>query len=191
MENALDNSDQILRKTIDENAPITIKEGGLIKSGVNGELDYYKDLLSGGEKWLKEFEEKEKEKTGIKFLKVGFSRGFGYFIEITKSNLDLVPENYIRRQTLTNAERFVTEELKKHEQEVLSAQSKLMDLEYKIFCDLRSYAQEFVEPIRKIADFIAQTDVLLSFASCDGMLFHTIWILGTWDDGACFEKSRE
>lgn len=155
----------IIDKTIDENAPITIKEGGLIKSGVNGELDYFKDLLTGGEKWLKDLEDREKEKTGIKFLKVGYSRGFGYFIEITKSNLNLVPDNYIRRQTLTNAERFVTEELKNHEQEILSAQAKLVDLEYKIFCDLRNYAQEFVEPIREVANYIAQIDVLLSFAN--------------------------
>ena len=155
----------ILDKTIDENAPVTIKEGGLIKEGVNGELDYFKDLLAGGEKWLKDFEEKEKDKTGIKLLKVGYSRGFGFFIEITKSNLNLVPDNYIRRQTLTNAERFVTEELKKHEQEVLTAQTKSADMEYKIFCDLRTYAQEFVEPIREIAQFIAKTDVLLSFAN--------------------------
>jgi len=155
----------VLDKTIDENAPVTIKEGGIIKEGVNGELDYFKDILSGGEKWLKTFEEKEKQKTGIKFLKVGFSKGFGFFIEVSKSNLSLVPEHYIRRQTLTNAERFVTDKLRNHEREVLTAQSKSADLEYKIFCDLRDYAREFVEPIREIAQFIAKTDVLLSFAN--------------------------
>ncbi len=155
----------IIDKTILEDAPITIKEGGVIKSSVNSELDYFKDLLKGGKEWLADFEEQEKERTGIRTLKVGYSRVFGYFIEVTNSYLSQVPPNYIRKQTLTGAERFITEELKAHEDDVLSAQSKSTELEYKIFCDLREYSKEFIEDVRIIAQNLAQIDVLLSFAS--------------------------
>lgn len=156
----------IIDKTLAEEAPITIKEGGVIKAGVNSELDYLRDLLKNGKTWLSDFEEREKERTGIKSLKVGYSRVFGYFIEVTNSNLSQVPHNYIRKQTLAGAERFITEELKKHEDDVLSAQTKSAELEYKMFCDLREYSKEFIEDIRTIAQNIAQIDVLLSFAVC-------------------------
>ncbi len=156
----------IIDKTISEDAPITIKEGNIIKDGVSGELDNYRDLLHGGKNWLVKYEAEQKEKTGIKFLKVGFSKTFGYFIEVSNSNLSMVPEYYIRRQTLTNGERFITEELKHHESDVLSAQSKSTELEYKIFSDLREYSKEFVESIRKIAEIIAEVDVLTSFSVC-------------------------
>ena len=156
----------IIDKTIADDAPITIKEGNIIKDGVSGELDNYRDLLHGGKNWLVNYEAEQKEKTGIKFLKVGFSKTFGYFIEVSNSNLSLVPENYIRRQTLTNGERFITEELKHHESDVLSAQSKSTELEYKIFSDLREYSKEFVEAIRNIAETLAQVDVLTAFAVC-------------------------
>lgn len=155
----------ILERTISEEAPVSIKEGLIIKEGVNGDLDYYKSLLTGGEKWLSDFENSEKEKTGIKNLRVGYSKTFGYFIEITNSNLSSAPANYIRRQTLTNAERFITDELKKHENEVLSAQYKSTELEYKIFTDLREYAKEYVDKIKEIAQAFSRLDVLLSFAS--------------------------
>ncbi len=154
----------IIDKTLIDEAPITIKEGNLIKSGVNSELDYLRNLLKNGKQWLTDFEEREKERTGIKSLKVGYSRVFGYFIEVTNANLSQVPANYIRKQTLTGAERFITEELKKHEDDVLSAQTKSTDLEYKIFCDLREYSKEFIEPVRAVSQRIAQIDVLLSFA---------------------------
>lgn len=157
---------QIIEKTIVEEPPILIKEGGLINSGVNSELDYFRGLLHNGKNWLSDFEEREKERTGIKNLKVGYSRVFGYFIEVTNSNLSQVPSNYIRKQTLTGAERFITEELKRHEDDVLSAQTKSADLEYRIFCDLREYSKEFIEIIRTIAQNLAQIDVLLSFAVC-------------------------
>lgn len=165
-----DNSDlmefaSILERTINEEAPVSIKEGSIIKEGVNGDLDYYKSLLTGGEKWLSDFENSEREKTGIKNLRVGYSKTFGYFIEITNSNLSSAPANYIRRQTLTNAERFITDELKKHENEVLSAQYKSTELEYKIFTDLREYAKEYVDKIKEIAQAFSRLDVLLSFAS--------------------------
>lgn len=155
----------IIERTIKEDAPIIAKDGGIIKQGVSAELDYFNDLLTGGEKWLREFEEKEKEKTGCKFLKVGYNKVFGFFIEITNSNLNLVPNNYIRKQTLTNAERFITDELKKHEDDVLSAQFKARELENKLFSDLKNYSQEYVTKIREIADCIAKIDVLTSLAT--------------------------
>ena len=103
---------------------MVIKEGGIIKEGVSGELDYYHDLLTNGEEWLQNFEEREKEATGIKNLKVGYNKVFGYFIEVTNSYRNLVPKTYIRKQTLTGAERFITQELKTHEDDVLSARFK-------------------------------------------------------------------
>ena len=157
---------EIIEKTLKDDTPITVKDGGVIKEGVSGDLDYYRELLTGGKNWLIDFENKQKEATGIKFLKVGFSKTFGYFIEVSNSNLNMVPDNYIRRQTLTNGERFVTEELKKHESDVLSAQSKSIELESKIFSDLREYSKEFVDPIREVAESIADMDVLVSFAVC-------------------------
>lgn len=102
----------LIDRTIAENAPVLIKEGGILKEGVSGELDYFRELLTGGENWLKEFEEREKERTGIKSLKIGFNKVFGYFIEISNSYLNQIPEGYVRKQTLTNGERFITEELK-------------------------------------------------------------------------------
>ena len=154
----------LIDRTIVDNPPMIIKEGGIIKENVNAELDYFRDLLTGGEKWLQDFEESEREKTGIKTLKVGYNRVFGYFIEVTNSNMNMVPSNYIRKQTLTNAERYITEELKKHEDDVLSAKFKSTELEYKLFTDFREYSKEFVSKIREIAEAIAYADVINSFA---------------------------
>ncbi|MCM1004114.1 MAG: DNA mismatch repair protein MutS [Candidatus Gastranaerophilales bacterium] len=155
----------LIDKTINDDPPNVIKEGGVIKSGVNSSLDYLRDLLTNGEDWLKRFEETEREKTGIPTLKVGYNRVFGYFIEVTNSNLTKVPETYIRKQTLTGAERFITDSLKKHEDEVLTAQVKANDLEYKLYCDFRDYSKEFVTLIREIAQAVAELDVYNSFAS--------------------------
>lgn len=165
-----DNSDLVelagvIERTILPNPSLALKEGNLIKEGVNSELDYYRGLLSGGHNWLDDFEAQEKERTGIKSLKVSYSKAFGYFIEVTHSNTNLVPDNYTRKQTLTNAERYITPELKNHETEVLSAQSKTTEIEYKIFTDLRSYSKEFVTQIRKTAEALSVLDVLLSFAT--------------------------
>ena len=154
----------IIDRTIKEDAPPIAKDGGIIKTGVSAELDYFNDLLTGGETWLREFEETEKERTGCKFLKVGYNKVFGFFIEVTNSNLNLVPNNYVRKQTLTNAERFITDELKRHEDDVLSAQFKARELENKLFSDLKNYSKEFVTKIREVADCIAQIDVLTSLS---------------------------
>ena len=155
----------LIERTIDNDAPLQVKEGGILKKGVSSELDYLRDLMYNGENWLKDFEQREKERTGINFLKVGYNKVFGYYIEITNSNLDKVPADYIRKQTLTNGERFITDELKKHEDEVLNAQVKAFELEYKLFSDFRNYSKEFVTIIRETADCIAELDVFTSFAT--------------------------
>ena len=155
---------QMIENTIVDEPPTLLKEGGIIKPEVSGELDYFRDLLSGGEQWLESFAESEKEKTGIKNMKVGYNKVFGYYIEVTNSNLNMIPQEYIRKQTLVNAERFITEELKKHEDDVLSAKFKSTELEYKLFTDFREYSKEYVSNIREIADCIANADVLVSLA---------------------------
>ncbi len=155
---------QVIEQTIKEDAPITLKEGGLIKSEVNSDLDYLRDLMYNGENWLKEFEQREKDRTGINILKVGYNRVFGYFIEVTNSNLSKVPSDYIRKQTLTGGERFITDELKKHEDEVLTAQVKAYELEYKLFSNFRDYSKEFVSIIRDTAECVAELDVFTSLA---------------------------
>ena len=154
----------IIDKTINENATNQIKEGGIINSGVNETLDYYRSLMFNAEDWLRNFENSEKERTGIKNLKIGYNKVFGYYIEVTNSNLNLIPSNYVRKQTLTGGERFITDELKKQEDEVLNAKTKAFELEYKLFTDLRKYAQEFVNIVKKTADCIAKLDVITSFA---------------------------
>ena len=121
-------------------------------------------MSSNGKKWLIELETKEKEQTGIKNLKVGFNKVFGYFIEVTKSNLNLVPERFIRKQTLTNAERYITEELKNLEEQILGAEEKLVDLEYKIFLDIRNEISRNIKRIQKAAEIISTLDVIMSFA---------------------------
>lgn len=154
----------LIERTISDNPPVVIKDGGIIKEGVSGELDYFRELLTGGENWLKTFEEQEKERTGIKSLKVSYNRVFGYYIEISNSYLNIVPPEYIRKQTLSNGERYITDELKKHEDDVLSAKFKSTELEYKLFCDFREYSKEFVTKVREIAECVASSDVLSSLA---------------------------
>ena len=137
---------------------------------IEGMQDYVKIYLDDNSQpvvtlnTMKDFEESEKERTGIKNLKVGYNKVFGYYIEVTNSFLNLVPESYIRKQTLTGAERFITDELKKHEDDVLSAKFKSAELEYKLFNDFREYSKEYVSKIREIADAIARADVLNSLA---------------------------
>lgn len=155
----------IITRTITDDPPVNIKDGGMIKENVNADLDYYKSLLTGGEDWLKQFEENEKNKTGIKNLRVSFNKNFGFFIEVTKSNLAQVPMNYIRKQTLTNVERYMTEELKKHENDYYSAQYKSLELEQKIYNDMVEYSKTYVDVLKETAHFLARIDVLLSFAT--------------------------
>ena len=155
----------VINRTIVDDPPTSTKEGGIIKEGVSAELDYYKGLLSGGEEWLQKFEEQEKEKTGIKNLRVSYNNNFGFFIEITKSNLSQVPMYYVRKQTLTNVERYTTEELKKHENDVFSSRYKSVELEQHIFSDMTEYSKAFVDVLKETAHFLSKVDVLLSFAN--------------------------
>ncbi len=156
---------QMVENTIVDNPPLLLKDGGIIKERVSGELDYFRDLLNGGQEWLKNFEEEQKELTGIKSLKIGYNKVFGYFIEVTNSYLNMVPENYVRKQTLTGGERFITEDLKKHEDDVLSAKFKSIELELKIFNDFREYSKELVSKIRQIAECVSNADVYTALAN--------------------------
>lgn len=156
----------ILDKSIEENPPSSIKEGGIIKNGINSELDYYRNIIENSKTVEKQFEKKEKERTGIKSLKICFSKSFGHYIEIKHNEIKLVPSDYIRRQTLSTTERYTTKELKDHENEVYVAMGKSSQIEYKIFCDIREYAKEFMPKIALLAQKIAVIDVLASFAQC-------------------------
>lgn len=156
---------ELINQAIVEEPPITIKEGGLIKLGYNEEIDKLKTATTDGKKWLVELELKEKEATGIKNLKVGFNKVFGYFIEVTKSYLSQVPDRFIRKQTLANCERYITEELKEIEENILGAEDKLVNLEYNVFQDIRKKLEEQIERIQGSADVISKLDVLTSFAT--------------------------
>ncbi len=155
---------KIIDDAILEEPPMTIKEGGLIKTGYSKELDELKDSIKGGKSWISNLEAIERERTGIRNLKVGYNRVFGYYLEITKSFYDQIPENYIRKQTLANAERFITPELKDMENLVLNAEAKINQMEYELFSSLRQYIEDFITPIQLTSDAIAKLDVLCSFA---------------------------
>lgn len=154
----------IIDVAIVEEPPISVKEGGIIKKGYNEEIDKLKMATTDGKNWLIQLEANEREKTGIKGLKVGFNKVFGYYIEVTKSNISLVPDRYIRKQTLTNGERYVTEELKKLENELLGAEEKVINLEYNAFCEIREIIEKQLLRIQRTADIVATLDVLNSFA---------------------------
>ncbi|MCX7903980.1 MAG: DNA mismatch repair protein MutS [Caloramator sp.] len=156
---------KLINMAIDENPPVSVKEGGIIKSGYNQEVDKLRDAMLNGKNWIAELEQREREETGIKSLKVGYNKVFGYYIEITKANLNLIPKDrYIRKQTLANAERFITPELKEIEESILGAETKIVELEYELFVDIRNKVYSQVDRIKKIAQYLAIIDVLLSFA---------------------------
>ena len=155
----------LINESIVDEPPISVKEGGLIKLGYNEEIDEYKTATTDGKKWIVELEAREKEATGIKNLKVGYNKVFGYYIEVTKSYLSLVPDTYIRKQTLAGGERYITEELKVLEEKTLGAQEKLVDLEYKVFQEIRSKISSQIQRIQKTANIVSTLDVLTSFAT--------------------------
>ena len=157
---------KLLDESIYEDAPITLKEGYLIKKGYSGELDELKDLRSGGKDFISKFEIEERERTGIKNLKVGFNKVFGYYIEVSKGQLNLVTDDmgYIRKQTLANCERFITNTLKEKEDLILSAEEKIINLEYDLFIDIRDKVKKFIPKLQMIAKAISEIDVLQSFA---------------------------
>jgi DNA mismatch repair protein MutS len=155
---------QIETAIVDE-PPLSATDGGVIRPGYSAELDQVKDAASGGQKWIAEMEQRERRRAGINTLKVGYTRVFGYYIEISNANLNRVPDDYIRRQTLTNGERFVTPELKEHEALILNAQERIGKLESELFAQLRaSIAQEASERILTTAHALAEIDVYLSLA---------------------------
>lgn len=155
---------QRIDTAITDDPPFTIKEGGVIKRGYSEELDRLNDSIKDARSWIAELESKEKERTGITNLKVGYNKVFGYYLEITKSWYDHIPDNYIRKQTLANAERFITPELKEMESLVLNAETKINTLEYELFCDLRDHIKESISVIQMTSQSIAALDVLSSFA---------------------------
>ncbi|NCB62702.1 MAG: DNA mismatch repair protein MutS [Clostridia bacterium] len=155
----------LLDSALVEDPPFSVREGGFIKAGYHSDVDYLRDIMTNGKSMVAGIETQEREKTGIKNLKVGYNKVFGYYIEVSKANYDLVPETYIRKQTLVNCERFITQDLKDMEHTILSAQDRITALEYELFCRLRTAAGEKVAEIQAAAAAVAQVDVLCSLAS--------------------------
>ncbi len=156
---------ELIASAIVDEPPFSVREGGFIRLGYDAEVDRLRSILTGGKDLVAGIEAREKEKTGIKSLKVGFNKVFGYYIEVSKSYYDQVPDTYIRKQTLTNCERFITQELKDLEHEILSAQDRVCALEFQLFCQVREQAAALVGAIQHSAAAAAQVDVLTSFAN--------------------------
>ena len=155
---------QLIDGAIIDDPPMTIKDGGIIKLGYDDEIDKLKTAQTEGKNWLVQLELEEREKTGIKNLKIGFNKVFGYFIEVTKSNLNQVPDRFVRKQTLTNAERYITEELKNLENQILGAEEKVVNLEYNAFVQIRDEIAKNVKRLQKTSEVVSSLDVLTSFA---------------------------
>ena len=155
----------IIDRGIVEEPPFTVKEGGLIKEGYSETLDDLKASISDAQNWIASLEAKERERTGIKNLKVGFNKVFGYYLEVTRSYYDLIPEDYIRKQTLVNSERFVTPQLKETERLVLNAETEINKLEYELFTEIRKTLQESIDRIQTTSRAISVLDVLTAFAT--------------------------
>ncbi len=155
---------ELIDKSIVEDPPFVIKEGGLIKQGFSEELDELKASIKDAQEWIAGLEGSERERTGIKNLKVGYNKVFGYYLEVTRSYYDLIPDNYIRKQTLANCERFITPELKETERLVLNAESKINQMEYELFTEIRETLQQYIREIQETSKAIASLDVLTSFA---------------------------
>jgi len=156
----------LLERAIADNPPVSVKEGGMIRDGYDEELDRYRDASKNGKQWIASLEQEERERTGIKSLKVGYNRVFGYYIEVTKANLHLLEEGrYERKQTLANAERFITPELKEKEALILQAEERIIDLEYELFTEIRGHVKEFIPRLQSLAKAVSMIDVLQSFAT--------------------------
>ncbi|GMA47906.1 hypothetical protein GCM10025854_21560 [Tetragenococcus muriaticus] len=157
---------ELIAQSINEEAPVEITEGNVIKDGFSQQLDQYRKAMRNGKQWIAELEAKEREKTGIKNLKVGYNRVFGYYIEITKANLgNLAEGTYERKQTLANAERFITPELKELEKTILEAEEQSVDLEYELFLDVRQQVKTAIDRLQNLAKMVSKTDVLQGFAT--------------------------
>lgn len=160
----LDDVRSLIEKAIEEDPPVSVTEGGIIRSGYSQEVDSLRLATREGKGWIAALEAREKERTGIKSLKVGFNKVFGYYIEVTSANLGLVPADYIRKQTLANAERFVTPDLKEKESLIVGAEDKLMALEYQLFTEIRGAVAEQTGRIQQTARAVAELDALASLA---------------------------
>ncbi len=155
---------ELINRSIADDPPFTIKEGELIKEGYSEKLDTLKDSISDARSWITGLEFSERERTGIKNLKVGFNKVFGYYLEVTKSYYDMIPDNYIRKQTLANCERFITPELKETERLVLNAETQINQLEYELFTEIRQKLMQQISLIQQTSHAISSLDVLASFA---------------------------
>ena len=155
---------ELLDKSIDLDAPVTIKEGGLIKDGFNKELDELKSIRKNGKDFISKFESEERERTGIKNLKVGYNKVFGYYIEVSKGQKDNIKEEfgYVRKQTISNSERYITNSLKEKEDMILNAEDKIKDMEYNIFLSIKSEVSKYIGKLQKVSDYIAYLDVMQS-----------------------------
>lgn len=160
----LDDIYQLIEKSVTDEPPVSIKEGGIIKTGFHPEVDKLRSATTDGKNWVAALEASEREKTGIKNLKVGFNKVFGYFIEVTKSYFSMVPQSYIRKQTLANCERYITQELKEIEDTILGAEEKVIELEYRIFIDIKNQIAAEINRIKSTAKSIAEVDVIGSLA---------------------------
>ncbi|MFB1049495.1 DNA mismatch repair protein MutS [Paraliobacillus sp. JSM ZJ581] len=164
--NPLDDLFTLLDGAVKDDPPLTIKDGGMIKDGYNEQLDKYRYASKNGKQWIAELEQREKQETNIKSLKIGYNRVFGYYIEVTKANLHLLPEGkYERKQTLTNAERYITPDLKEKESLILEAEEKSIDLEYELFLVLREQVKDYIPKLQILAHQISEIDVLQGFAT--------------------------
>ncbi len=155
---------ELIENSIVEEPPFSVREGGMIKDGFNSEIDELRDIVNNGKGYIADIQLREQEKTGIKKLKIGYNRVFGYYIEVSNSFKELVPDEYIRKQTLANCERYITQELKELESKVLGAQERIVRLEYEVFDSVRRKAAEHLYEIQKTAAAVASTDVICSFA---------------------------
>lgn len=156
---------ELLQAAIADNPPISVREGNLIKAGYHAEVDQLREASTSGKRWIAELEAKEREATGIKSLKVGFNKVFGYYIEVTNANRSLIPDRYIRKQTLANAERFITPDLKEYENRILGAEERLVELEYQLFVEVRQTVAKAAPRIQQTAGVLAQLDVLAALAA--------------------------
>ncbi|WP_130859989.1 DNA mismatch repair protein MutS [Gracilibacillus phocaeensis] len=186
---SLPNLYQLLEDSVAEEPPLSITEGNILKDGYHEELDRYRYASRNGKQWIAELEQKEKAETNIKSLKIGYNRVFGYYIEVTRANLSAVPEDrYQRKQTLTNAERFITEELKEKETLILEAEEKSVELEYQLFIEIREKVKEYIPALQQLADVISEVDVYQSNATVSEQNNYVRPVFST--DTVTIEESR-
>jgi len=164
--NELDNIVEKLELSIDDSPPLSIMDGGIIRTGFSPELDDMRDISSNAKNWIANMQKSERERTNISSLKVSYNRVFGYYIEVSNTHKDKIPDNYIRKQTLVSSERYITPELKVYEDKILNAEENISDLEYNLFNEIRNYVAAETEAIQENARLIAMLDCYLSFAEC-------------------------